>query len=58
MAGQVAPSSRKIRAAAGLIVFFLGLAGGWMASDRLFTRDLSIEREITGAARPTCREGR
>ncbi len=36
------------RGAAGLILFVLGVGAGWIANDRLFTRDLAIEREITG----------
>jgi hypothetical protein len=36
------------RAAAGAIFFVLGVAAGWIANDLLFTRDLAIEREITG----------
>lgn len=32
-----------------LVIFVLGVIAGWLANDRLFTRDLSIDREVTGA---------
>jgi hypothetical protein len=32
-----------------LVIFVLGVIAGWLANDRLFTRDLSIDREMTGS---------
>ena len=31
-----------------LAIFVLGLIAGWLANDGLFTRDLTIDRELTG----------
>lgn len=41
-------SSWRGRGTASLVLLVLGFGAGWIANDRLFTRDLTIEREITG----------